>query len=124
MKKIILVFMVGLAVSLSAQAQKTKTASKTQTKTKAKTKKTAIKVTDLPKAITENVAKDYADYKILKANKCDDSGVISYQVCTAKGSSNVDLYYDKDGKYLRKAFLPAKTTKSTKSKPSSKTSTK
>lgn len=117
--------MIGLAVSLScAQAQKTKTASKTQTKTKAKTKKTEVKVANLPKAITENIATDYADYKILKANKCDDSGVISYQVCTAKGSSNVDLYYDKDGKYLRKALLPAKTTKSTKSKTSTKTTKK
>jgi hypothetical protein len=114
MKKIILLFMIGLAVSLSAQAQKTKT--------KVKTKKTVVKVAELPKAITENIATDYAGYKILKANKCDDGGVISYQVSTSKGSSNVDLYYDKDGKYLKKAFLPSKatTSKSSKSKGTTK----
>jgi len=122
MKKLILVIMIGLAVSLSAQAQKTKTATKTQTKVK--TKKTVIKTTELPKAITENIATDYEGYKILKAYKCDNGGVISYQVSTSKGSSNVDLYYDKDGKYLKKALLPAKATKSSKSKTSTKTTKK
>jgi hypothetical protein len=64
--------------------------------------RTAIKVADLNKAITENVAKDHAGYTIKDAYKCDNKGVTTFEVKVAKGNEENTLVYDKDGKFIKK----------------------
>jgi hypothetical protein len=67
-----------------------------------------VKAADLPKAITENVAKNYAGFNIKEAQKVTENNIISYNVMINKGSMSETLVYDKDGKFLRK-MTPAPT---------------
>jgi len=85
MKKLILVAVFGIAV-LFANAQT----------------RTEIKVADLNKAITENVAKDHAGFTIKDAFKLETNGVVSYEVKIVKGTEIEMLVYDKDGKFVKK----------------------
>jgi hypothetical protein len=120
MKKLILVLCLGLIVSLSyAQVQPQKqTQTQPQKQTQVQTQKpqpvksnrTPIKVTDLPKPITDSIAANYSGYKTLEAYKIDNKGVFTYQVIIAKDANKLQLYYDKDGKLLRKAAVPVKQT--------------
>lgn len=64
--------------------------------------RTEIKVADLNKAITENVAKDHAGFVIKDAYKCENKGVATIEVKVAKGNEESILVYDKDGKFIRK----------------------
>jgi hypothetical protein len=64
--------------------------------------KTEIKSADLPKAITDNIAKDYAGYNIAKAFKVDTKGTISYRVMVKDAKGELILFYDKDGNFVRK----------------------
>ncbi len=77
--------------------------------TKATTKETATRTTimvgDLQKAITDNIAKDYAGYTIKEATSVTKDGVVKYEVVIAKDMTTETLVYDKDGKFLKK--LPA-----------------
>lgn len=64
--------------------------------------RTAVKVADLNKAITENVAKDHAGFTIKDAYKSENKGVVTYEVKVAKGNEESILVYDKDGKFIKK----------------------
>jgi len=85
MKKILLVAIFGLAV-LFVNAQT----------------KTEVKVADLNKAITENVAKDHVGFTIEKAFKMENNSVVTYEVKIVKGNEENILVYDKDGKFIKK----------------------
>jgi hypothetical protein len=85
MKKLLLVAFFGLAV-LFANAQT----------------RTEIKVSDINKAITENVAKNHAGFAVKDAYKVETNGVITYEVKIAKGNENEMLVFDKDYKFLKK----------------------
>lgn len=63
MKKVLLVLVLMMSV-LVINGQATKT-----TETKAKSIHTTIKVADLQKAITDNIAKDYAGFTIKEATR-------------------------------------------------------
>ena len=63
---------------------------------------TPVKVADLPKAITDNIAKNYAGFTIKEATKVTENNVVSYDVMINKGTMSETLVYDKDGKFLRK----------------------
>lgn len=78
---------------------------------------TKVKPADLPKAITENVTKDYSGYMIKDATKVTDNKTITYDVKITKGNTSETLVYDKDGKFLRKMTTPP--TASTSQKKSS-----
>ena len=105
MKKITLVLAFMLAV-LAVNAQITRV---------------AVKSTDLPKAITDNVTKSYAGYTIKEATKVTENNVVTYDVVITKGTATETLVYDKDGKFLRKAApktaAPAKTGQKPADKP-------
>jgi hypothetical protein len=92
MKKIILVFLVSIFVTFVYG----------QTKTE-------VKTTDLKKEITSNIAKDYAGFKIDKAFKVDNAGVINYQVNISQERAKITLIYDKDGKFLNKIVPPRRS---------------
>ena len=66
------------------------------------TKKTTLKVTELQKSITDNIAKDYPGYKAIEAYKLDKKGSISFEVLVSKDTSNINLFYSKNGVFLRK----------------------
>jgi hypothetical protein len=93
MKKAVLTIMVALfATMLFAQT------------------KTELKASELPKSITEYLAKNVSAMTFFKAFKVDSKGVITYDVIMAKGSDKRMLVFDKDGKFLKKADEEAKET--------------
>ena len=78
--------------------------------------RTAVKVNDLPKAITENLSTAHQGWAASEAFKVDTKGVMTYEVLAKKGTSETILVYDKDGKYLK--MEPAKMAANTSSKSS------
>jgi hypothetical protein len=64
--------------------------------------KTSMKVEELMKGITKHISKNYKDFKPVEAYKIDTKGVTSYEVIIEKDSNRQDIYYDKDGKFIRK----------------------
>ena len=79
--------------------------------------KVAVKVADLPKAITENVAKNYTGFTIKEATKVTENNVITYDVMIHKASTMETLVYDKEGKFLRKMTPTAQVTAKPQEKP-------
>jgi hypothetical protein len=63
--------------------------------------RTAVKLTDLPKAVTENIASQHQGWTALDAFKIDTKSVLTYEVVVKKAESEMNLIYDKNGKYLR-----------------------
>jgi len=72
--------------------------------------KTVVKAADLPKAITENLAKDYAGFTVKEATKVVTNNVVSYDVVVVKGTATETLVYDKDGKFVKKVTATSGTT--------------
>jgi hypothetical protein len=70
--------------------------------------KVQVKASDLSKAITDNIAKNYAGFTIKEATKVTENKVVTYDVVINKGTTSETLVYDKDGKFLRK--MPPPTT--------------
>lgn len=64
--------------------------------------RTEIKVGDLNKAITENIAKDHVGFTVKDAYKAENKGVVTYEVKVVKGNEESILVYDKDGKFIKK----------------------
>ncbi len=64
--------------------------------------RTPVKVSDLNKAIIDNVAKDYNGFTISEATKVIANNVTTYDVVIAKGSMKETLVYDKDGKFIKR----------------------
>jgi hypothetical protein len=96
MKRVIFVIVLIMSV-LAVNAQTTKT-----TATKAKSTRTIVKVADLQKPITDNVAKDYAGFTIKEASSSTANNVITYHVVVVKGTDTENLVYDKDGMFVKK----------------------
>lgn len=101
MKKVLFVLVLMMAVvAVNAQTAKTTT-------TSTKPVKTMIKVADLPKTITDNVAKDYAGFTIKDAESVTSNNVTTTHVTVTKGSTKETLVYDSNGAFVKK--LPEKT---------------
>ena len=64
--------------------------------------RTPVKVSDLQKAITDNIAKDYAGFTIKEANKVVENNVTTFEVVITKGTMQDTLVYDSNGKFLKK----------------------
>ncbi len=78
-----LVFLIGVA-ALNAQ------------------QRTTINASDLPKAITDYITKDYSGFAISSATKIDQNNVITYETVITKGSMRDVLSFNSDGKFLKK----------------------
>jgi len=65
--------------------------------------KTEMKPADLPKPVTDFIAKNVKTYTIDKAFKVDSKGVITYDVLLANGASKMVFIFDKDGKFVKRA---------------------
>lgn len=118
MKKLLIVMVFFMSVlALNAQYDKTpssETKSKTTTTTKSTTAEPSnsqtVQAADLPKSITDNIAKDYPGYTVKEATSMNGKNGLTYQVAIMKGSNTETLLYDKDGKFLKK--VGAKVSKS------------
>ena len=100
MKKVLFVLVLMMSILiLNAQATQT-------TATKTKSVHTTVKVADLQKAITDNIAKDYAGFTIKEAKSVTKNGIMTYHVVIVRETTTETLVYDKDGKFVKK--LPQK----------------
>jgi hypothetical protein len=106
MKKVLFVLVLFMA-ALVVNAQAT---------TKTPATHTPVKVADLPKAITDNVAKDYAGFTIKDAAMVMANNLMSYEVVIVKGTTTETLVYDKDGKFVRKMTQKVMTNPAPKKK--------
>jgi hypothetical protein len=96
MKRVLIVLVLIMAVlAVNAQAAKTPV-------TKEKPVRAAVMVADLPKTITDNIAKDYVGYTVKEATSVTTNAVVTYEVAVVKGTATETLVYDKDGKFLKK----------------------
>lgn len=103
MKKSLLVLVLVLSALVVVNAQTTTKTTKTTTKTEtSKEQPKVIKVSDLPKAITDNLAKDYPDYAVKQATSLTANDVTSYHVVVMKDNTTKTLVYDSNGKLEKK----------------------
>lgn len=72
--------------------------------------RTPVKVADLQKTITDNVAKDYVGFTIKETTKVTTNAVVTYEVVIVKGTMTETLVYDKDGKFVKKVTQKAGAT--------------
>ena len=81
----------------------------TTTTTNAKSSKVSVKVTELQKSITDNVAKDFPGFTIKEAFSVTKGTDVTYEVVITKGTVTETLVYDKEGKFVKKlATMPKK----------------
>jgi hypothetical protein len=100
MKKVLFVLIMVMSVmAVSGQTGKT-------SGTKAKATHTTVKVTDLQKSITDNIAKDYAGFTIKEASSVTANNVETYHVIITKGGTTETLVYDKNGTFVKKLGKP------------------
>jgi hypothetical protein len=64
--------------------------------------KTELQSTELQKPILDYISKNFRGFSIDKIFKVDDKGVITYDICVNKEKTHEKLFFDKDGKFLRK----------------------
>jgi hypothetical protein len=63
--------------------------------------KTVVKISDLQKSITDQIAKDYTGYTIKNAYKIDKNKVVTYDVNVIKGKETLCLAFNNSGKFLK-----------------------
>jgi hypothetical protein len=95
MKKVILLIIIALTLSVFVNAQT----------------RVEIKSADLPKAITQNIAKDFNGYAILKTFKFENKNVLTYEVVVLKGTDKERLKYSAAGVFIKKVPIAPNTTK-------------
>ncbi|TAL75408.1 MAG: hypothetical protein EPN88_03370 [Bacteroidetes bacterium] len=83
----------------------------------ANAQKTPVKTADLNKAITDNIAKDYAGFTIKEATQVVENNVVTFDVVVTKGTTQETLCYDKDGKFMKKMAVKAGTVEKKEAKP-------
>jgi hypothetical protein len=100
MKKTALIMIVALTISAFANAQT----------------RVEVKSADLPKAITENLAKDYSGFAIQNAYKVNTKNQSTYQLIVIKGTDKEKLVYSSTGAFIRKAAVAPVTAQNASSK--------
>ena len=71
-----------------------------------------VPVTELPKAITDNVAKERSGFTVKEANwdwstTLVPGNIFIYEIVTTNGTKDQILLYNKDGKFLKAGTAPA-----------------
>lgn len=69
----------------------------------------AMNLADLPKAVTESIAKEYPGYIIKEAMKAKEGSGADYKVVVSKGTATETLLYDKNGKFVKKDEMKSET---------------
>jgi len=96
MKKTALLMIIALTISVFVNAQT----------------KVEIKSADLPKAITENIAKDFNGFAVQKAFKVTTNKVSTFEVIVLKGTDKEKLQYNAAGAFVKKSPVVAAAKKS------------
>jgi hypothetical protein len=78
--------------------------------------KTELQSTELQKPIIEYIAKNFQGYSIDQVFKVDTKGVITYDICVNKDKTHEKLFFDKEGKFLRKESCSIECCQGTKKK--------
>ena len=63
---------------------------------------TAIKESELPKAVKDALAKDFAGYKLDEVEKADIKGIINYEMEAQKDGKKYEVVFNTNGKLLKK----------------------
>ena len=126
MKKFALVLILAFAIVFVNAQDKTTTTTPTTTKTTGTTTtkttttpqtgntRVAVKITDLPKTIQDDLTKTWAGYTPKNAFKMYKNSVITYRVIVTKDTSQLSLLYDAAGKFLsQKAMVQRVAPKTT-----------
>jgi hypothetical protein len=94
MKKTALFMIIALTISVFANAQT----------------RVEIKSADLPKAITENIAKDFNGFTLVKAFKVTANNQSAFELIVVKGTDREKLEYSSAGAFVKKTAIvpPAK----------------
>jgi archaellum component FlaG (FlaF/FlaG flagellin family) len=106
MKKVLFVIVLLIAaVVVNAQTTGTST-TKAKTTTTTVTNQEAVRTNvlagELPKPITEYLAKDYAGYTCKEATSVSLNNKVTYEAVIVKGTTTETLVFDKEGKFLKK----------------------
>ena len=64
--------------------------------------RTELQATELQKPILEYISKNFTGYSVDKIFKVDDKGIITYDICVNKDKIHEKIFFDKEGKFLRK----------------------
>ena len=64
--------------------------------------KTELKTSELQKPISDYISNNFTGYTIVKAFKVDAKGIIMFDICISKDKIHEKLFFDKDGKFVRK----------------------
>ena len=64
--------------------------------------KTEVATTELQKPISEYITKNFSGFSVVQAFKVDTKGVITYDICVSKNKDHEKLFFDKEGKFLRR----------------------
>jgi hypothetical protein len=78
-----------------------------------------VKTTDLPKAISDKVAADYAGYVIQNVFKVTKDNQTTFQLLVSKGSEKEKLDYNANGTFIKKEPVKQALAANTTSKKSS-----
>lgn len=63
--------------------------------------RTPVKVSDLPKGVSDSISKEYSGYTIKESSKVVENNVTTYEVVISKGANQKTLTFDNEGKSLR-----------------------
>jgi hypothetical protein len=109
MKKAALFMIIALTISVFANAQT----------------RVEIKSADLPKAITENLTKDFNGFTLHKAFKVTTNNQSTFELIVVKGTDREKLEYSSAGAFVKKTAIvpPAKPAAEAKSAPATKPAT-
>jgi hypothetical protein len=106
MKKAALFMIIALTISVFANAQT----------------RVEVKSADLPKAITENLTKDFNGFAVHKAFKVTANNQSTFELIVVKGTDKEKLEYSSAGAFVKKTAIvpPAKPAPEAKSAPAAK----
>jgi hypothetical protein len=77
-----------------------------------------VKISDLPKTLTDNIAKEYPGFTIKEATKITDNKTVTYDVLVNKGTTSETLVYNQEGKFIKKLNQKSGSTMKSDSKSS------
>jgi hypothetical protein len=80
----------------------------------ANAQRTPVKVSDLQKAITDNIAKNYAGFTIREATKVVSNNATNFEVVVTKGTDQETLLYDTNGNFVKKVLAQEGSVKTHK----------
>lgn len=100
MKKLMLILVLVMSV-MAVKAQDVKTPAAKDSKTTITSPAATVKVADLPKSVTDYIAKDYPGYTVKEASSMTGKNGLNYHVVVMKGTESESLLFDKDGTFLK-----------------------